>query len=475
MTLHIPFDNTYARLPARFFHRQPPAPSPAPRLIAVNGPLARALGLDPEALASPQGLEILAGNATPDGAEPLAQAYAGHQFGGWVPALGDGRALLLGEVATPQGRFDIQLKGSGPTPFSRRGDGRAWLGPVVREYLVSEAMNSLGIPTTRALAAVTTGDTVWREAPLPGAILARVAASHIRVGTFQYFAARGDTDALNLLTNHVISRHYPDAATPLDLIRAVTARQARLIAHWMAVGFVHGVMNTDNMAVSGETIDYGPCAFLDAYHPMKVFSSIDQHGRYAYGNQPQIALWNLAQFASCLLPLIDAPEAEAVEEATAAIDTFRDIYQAEWSRLFRAKIGLATEDNGDLPLIERLLDLMADQQADFTRTFRGLADGTARDEFADRAAFDAWSTDWQARLAREPGDPQALMARTNPALIPRNHRIEQAIRATVDGDFAPFHRLNAALARPFNPAPEDAEFARAPLEDETVRRTFCGT
>lgn len=479
MALFIPFDNSYARLPARFYARQSPVPVTAPALIAVNAPLARTLGIDPGALASPDGVAALAGNAVPDGAEPLAQAYAGHQFGGWVPQLGDGRALLLGEVLASDGRrCDIQLKGSGPTPFSRRGDGRAWLGPVLREYIVSEAMAALGVPTTRALAAVATGDTVWRETGLPGAVLARVASSHIRVGTFQYFAARGDTEALRLLAGHVVARHYPDVTDALGLLRAVTAAQARLVARWMALGFIHGVMNTDNMAVSGETIDYGPCAFLDAYDPVRVFSSIDQFGRYAYANQPQVALWNLAQFASCLLPLIDLPGPEAIAAATAAIDTFRDLHQDEWLRLFRAKIGLATAEDGDLDLLERLLSLMADQQADFTRTFRGLADGTARDEFADREAFALWSADWQRRRDREPGGEagaRALMARASPAVIPRNHRIEAAITAAVAGDFGPFHRLNRVLAAPFDLAPDDTDLARAPTEDEQVRRTFCGT
>jgi uncharacterized protein YdiU (UPF0061 family) len=458
MTLHFPFDNSYARLPGRFYVRQPPHPVATPGLVGVNAPLARDLGLDPDALAAPAGLAFLAGNCLPDGAEPLAQAYAGHQFGGWVPQLGDGRAVLLG---------------AGPTPFSRRGDGRAALGPVIREYLVSEAMAALGVPTTRALAAVTTGEAVWRETPLPGAVLTRVAASHIRVGTFQYFAARTDHEALAILTQYVIDRHYPDADGPLGLVRAVTAAQARLIARWMALGFIHGVMNTDNMTVSGETIDYGPCAFMDGYRPDRVFSSIDHTGRYAYQNQPQIALWNLAQFASCLLPLM-ADQVHAVEEATAAIDTFRTLYPAEWLRLFRAKLGLTADDPGDLALIEGLLARMAAEEADFTRTFRGLLTGAARDEFADRDAFDGWAKDWRARAADE-ADPEAVMAAANPALIPRNHRVEAAIAAAVAGDLAPFHRLNAALADPWTDRADIADLQAAPLEDEVVSRTFCGT
>jgi uncharacterized protein YdiU (UPF0061 family) len=410
----------------------------------------------------------------PEGADPIATAYAGHQFGGWVPQLGDGRAVLLGEVVAPDGaRFDIQLKGAGRTPFSRMGDGRAWLGPVLREYLVSEAMAALGVPTTRALAAVATGETVWRETGLPGAVLTRVAASHIRVGTFQFFAARGDTEALRLLTDHVIARHYPEVDGPLALIRAVTERQARLVAAWMSLGFIHGVMNTDNMAVSGETIDYGPCAFLDHYQPDKVFSSIDHYGRYAYGNQPQVALWNLAQFASCLLPLM-GEEQEAIAAATGAINTFQGLYQAEWLARFRAKTGLATGREGDRALIEALLTLMADQKADFTRTFRGLADGAAAEEFTDRAAFGAWEAAWRMRLASE-RDPGALMRATNPAVIPRNHRIEEAITAAVAGDLAPFRRLNAALSTPFSVSDADHDLTRAPLEGEEVRRTFCGT
>jgi uncharacterized protein YdiU (UPF0061 family) len=474
MSHSLAFDNSYARLPERFYVRQPAEKVAEPRLIAVNERLAARLGLDDGALTGPDWVQVFAGNAVPEGASPLAQAYAGHQFGGWVPQLGDGRALLLGEVVAPDGaRFDIQLKGSGPTPFSRRGDGRAAIGPVIREYVVSEAMAALGVPTTRALAAVTTGQPVWREMPEPGAVLTRVAASHIRVGTFQYFAARSDVEALGLLTGHVIARHYPGAAGPLGLLDGVVAAQARLIARWMSLGFIHGVMNTDNMAVSGETIDYGPCAYMDGYDPSKVFSSIDQHGRYAYANQPQVALWNLAQFASCLIPLM-GEEAAAIEAATAAINRFADIYQAEWLRLFGQKIGIEAAGEEDAGLIQDLLNAMATQGADFTRTFRGLADGTARDEFADRAPYEAWAKDWQARLARETG-AEARMRGTNPAVIPRNHRVEAAIQAARKGDYAPFHRLNRILASPFDLAAEDADYARAPLEDEVVRRTFCGT
>ncbi|WP_126977867.1 protein adenylyltransferase SelO [Frigidibacter oleivorans] len=484
MTLHIPFDNSYARLPDRFHVRQAPVPVAAPGPIAVNAALARALGLDPEALTGAEGVAMVAGNWLPEGAEPLAQAYAGHQFGGFNPQLGDGRAILLGEVVAPAdsplagGRFDLQLKGSGPTPFSRRGDGRAWLGPVLREWIVSEAMAALNVPTTRALAAATTGEQVWREqGPLPGAVLLRVAASHIRVGTFQFFRARNDTEALRLLTDHVIARHYPGAEGPMALLAAVVDRQARLIAQWMALGFIHGVMNTDNMAVSGETIDYGPCAFMDDYHPETVFSSIDQFGRYAWANQPQIGVWNLAQLATCLLPLIGGEPAAAVEEATAVVHGFAEIYQAEWLALFGAKIGLSAATEADRPLIEDLLTRMAGGQADFTRTFRALLEGKARDEFLDPAAFDAWEAGWQARLAQEPGGidgAKAAMARANPAIIARNHRVEEAIAAAVEGDFAPFHALNAALAAPFDAAP-DSPYRAAPWPEQRVLRTFCGT
>ena len=462
------FDNSYARLPRSFYAAVMPTPVSQPRLLALNHDLAARLGLDAEWLGTADGVAVLAGNAVPQGAEPLAQAYAGHQFGGFVPQLGDGRAVLLGEITAPDGaRFDIQLKGSGQTPFSRRGDGRAWLGPVLREYLVSEFMAAMGVPTTRALAAVATGETVWRESALPGAVLTRVAASHIRVGTFQYFAVRDDRAALQALADHVIARHYPQADSPLALLDAVVAAQAETIAAWMALGFIHGVMNTDNMAISGETIDYGPCAFMDAYHPQTVFSSIDRQGRYAWANQPQIAVWNLAQFATCLIPLM-GEEGPAVEAATASVHRFAPLYQAAWLRRFGDKLGIEGEPNR--PLIERLLTLMAEGRADFTRTFRGLSDGTARDEFTDRAAFDAWAADWQA-LRPDRGK----MARTNPVRIPRNHRIEQAIEAALAGDMAPFERLSQALVQPCEARSEWDDLSDAPLPAEIVHHTFCGT
>ncbi|MCX8507726.1 MAG: YdiU family protein [Rhodobacteraceae bacterium] len=468
----LPFDNSYARLPERFFSRQAPVAVPAPAMIALNADLARDLGLDPASLAGRANL--FAGNILPDGADPLAQAYAGHQFGGWVPQLGDGRALLLGEVLTPDGqRFDMVLKGAGQTAFSRRGDGRAALGPVMREYLVSEAMAALGVPTTRALAAVTTGEILWREGPRPGAILTRIAASHIRVGTFQYFAAREDHEALRLLADHLIARHYPQADGPLTLLSVIMERQARLIAHWMSLGFIHGVMNTDNMALSGETIDYGPCAFMDGYDPKKVFSSIDQFGRYAYENQPNIALWNLAQLASCLLPLM-GEEAPAITALTDCLNRFPAVYEGEWLRLFRAKIGITTPDAGDAELIETLLTRMAAQGADFTRTFRGLATGLAMAEFADPEPFRHWVRDWQDRIAQEP-HPTAVMRAANPAYIPRNHQIEAAIQAGLQGDFAPFRRMNDILKNPFTEQAGAEAYALAPLAEEEVRRTFCGT
>jgi len=491
MVLALAFDNSYARLPERFFVRLAPTPVAGAKLIKLNHALAAELGLDVEALASPDGVAILAGNLVPAGAAPLAQAYAGHQFGGWVPQLGDGRALLLGEVVDRAGRRrDIQLKGSGPTPFSRRGDGRAWLGPVLREYVVSEAMAALGIPTTRALAAVTTGEEVYRETALPGAVLTRVAASHIRVGTFQYFAARGDSEALRLLADHAIARHYPEAQEAprpaLALLQGVIRRQAELVARWMGVGFIHGVMNTDNAAVSGETIDYGPCAFLDDYHPAKVFSSIDQFGRYAFANQPQIAVWNMAQLATAILPLIAADEAEAVALATEAVEGFAPVFETAWEAVFAAKLGLEAFQEGDAALIEALLQAMAENRADFTRTFRALSrlgdapgeDEAARGEFIDPTAFDRWAVSWRARLARDGRAVAArrqAMARANPAFIPRNHRIEQAITAAVLGDYAPFERLNAVLARPFEDQPAARDLLAAPEDHEAVAHTFCGT
>jgi uncharacterized protein YdiU (UPF0061 family) len=490
--LAFTFDNSYRRLPDRFHARLDPTPVAAPGLIKLNLALIEELGLDPAATEPEAAALLFAGNRIPEGADPIAMAYAGHQFGNFVPQLGDGRAILLGEVIDRAGqRRDIQFKGSGQTPFSRSGDGRAALGPVLREYILGEAMHALGIPTTRALAAVTTGEPVYRETILPGAILTRVAASHIRVGTFQYFASRGDIDGVRQLADYVIARHYPetaDAAQPyLALVEAVVERQAALIAAWMQVGFIHGVMNTDNMAVSGETIDYGPCAFMDTYDPATVFSSIDRGGRYAYGNQPGIAQWNLARFAETLLPLIDDASDAAVQQATDLIRSFFGRYERHWTAGMRRKLGLSTSEPADADLIHGLLDAMKASGADFTLTFRRLCDAAAdptgdkgvRDLFADRQAYDEWATQWRARLDRDPqlpGERAERMRSVNPAVIPRNHRVEQALNAAVaDGDFAAFEAILRVLERPFEDRPELMGYAEPPQDDERVLRTFCGT
>lgn len=473
MSVSIPFDNSYARLPGRFYTRLKPMPVKAPRLIRFNHALAAELGI---ATGSDDELaRVFAGNQIPDGADPLAQAYAGHQFGGFSPQLGDGRANLLGEALAGGKRYDIHLKGSGPTPYSRMGDGRAWLGPVLREYVVSEAMHALGIPTTRALAAVATGEPVYRETgALPGAVLTRVASSHIRVGTFQFFAARRDIEGLKALFEHTVARHYPRAESPADLLEAAIARQARLVAQWMSVGFIHGVMNTDNTLLSGETIDYGPCAFMDSYHPDTVYSSIDAHGRYAYSNQPNVIVWNMAQLATALVPLMPDQEA-AVEAFTKAVHAMPGLIQREWRTLFGRKIGLAEADPEDEALITGLLGRMAENRADFTNTFRALATGArARDQFLDPAAFDAWEAEWRRRLEREE-EPEARMRAANPAFIPRNHRVEQMIAAGVAGDFAPFERLLGVLATPYEDQPEAADLTRPPEPSEVVQQTFCGT
>ncbi|WP_456827510.1 protein adenylyltransferase SelO [Bradyrhizobium sp. USDA 4518] len=490
MTIHFPFQNTYSALPANFFARVAPTPVAAPRLIKLNRPLAVQLGLDPDLLSAPEGAEILAGKRLPDGADPIAMAYAGHQFGHFVPQLGDGRAILLGEVIDKDGvRRDIQLKGSGPTPFSRRGDGRAALGPVLREYIVSEAMFALGIPTTRSLAAVVTGEPVMRETALPGAVLTRVAASHIRVGTFQFFAPRGDTDGVRALADHVIARHYPeltDAAQPYHaLLAGVVARQAALVARWLLVGFIHGVMNTDNTSISGETIDYGPCAFLDAYNPAQVFSSIDEMGRYAYANQPRIALWNLTRLAECLLPLFADEQEKAIEQAQVILGEFPEKFTAAYNAGLRAKVGLFTARDGDEALIQDLLDAMAKNAADFTLTFRHLGEAASDDaadvraQFTDPAAFDEWAARWRTRLALEPQAPaerKAAMQAVNPAFIPRNHRIEAVIAAAVNSDdYAPFEELLTVLAKPYEDQPQFAAYADPPLPEQRVTQTFCGT
>ena len=442
MSDRIPFDNSYARLPERFFSRTAPTPVRAPRLIRLNHALARELGIDPDAHDAEAWAQILSGNRILEGAEPIATAYAGHQFGGWVPQLGDGRAILLGEVVDVHGRRrDVQLKGAGPTPFSRGGDGRAALGPVLREYVVSEAMTALGIPSTRALAAVATGEAVRRESALPGAILTRVAASHIRVGTFEFFARRGDTEAVQILADHVIARHYPDAARAerpyRALLDAVVRAQAELIPRWLLVGFIHGVMNTDNMSIAGETIDFGPCAFIDEYDPATVFSSIDRHGRYAYASQPTIGQWNLARFAECLLPLLSDDEDAAVRDAMEALGEYAPHFERAYHGGVLRKIGLASDQDGDMDLAVDLLEAMHKNGADFTNTFRLLSDAAVGPEgdpavralFVHPEAYDAWAARWRERLALEPigrgGAPRRharRQSRLHPAEPPRRSR-----------------------------------------------------
>jgi uncharacterized protein YdiU (UPF0061 family) len=491
MTFHPAFENTYARLPERFYARVAPTPVQAPRLIRLNSKLAAHLGLDPDWLAGPEGLAVLSGTRVPETAEPIAMAYAGHQFGHFVHQLGDGRAILLGEVVDHDGvRRDIQLKGSGRTPFSRGGDGRAALGPVLREFVVSEAMAALGIPTTRSLAAVMTGETVARETLLPGAVLTRVAASHVRIGTFQFFAARRDLEGLRLLADHVIDRHYAEAAGAEHPYRAllerVTLRQAELVARWLLVGFIHGVMNTDNMSVAGETIDYGPCAFMDEYDPAKVFSSIDQHGRYAYANQPQIATWNLARFAETLLPLMDEDQEKAVEQAQEVLAGFAARFEAAYSAGMRQKLGLRSEAEGDLELAGEFLQRLAADQVDFTLAFRRLSDaaGSAPDAalasmFKNEQGFSSWLERWRSRTMQEPddaGDRAARMRAVNPAFIPRNHRVEAMIEAAVEReDFAPFEELLVVLAQPFEDQASFQRYMDPPEPHERVSQTFCGT
>lgn len=475
--------HSYAALPPAFWSSVEPTPVAAPRLLAWNAALAEALGLDPALDA--RAAAMFSGNAPPPQARPIAMAYAGHQFGHFVPQLGDGRAILLGEVTDPQGRrFDVQLKGAGPTPYSRNGDGRAAIGPVLREFLVSEAMHALGVPTTRALAAVATGEAVFRDGALPGAVLTRIAASHVRVGTFQFFAAREDHAAVRALVGFVLARHYPALVDhdnpPLALLEAVVHAQARLVAAWMQVGFVHGVMNTDNMAVSGETIDYGPCAFLDEYHPAKTFSSIDRRGRYAFGNQPAIAQWNLARLAECLLPLIDADGEQAVAMARAAIEAFAPAYREHWLAGQRRKLGLSTEEDGDEALAQDFLETLQAVEADYTLAYRALS-GAARGEEAalpKSPGMDAWLARWRERLGREPGDLAArvaVMDAANPAVIPRNHLVEAALAAAAAGDLAPFEALLAAVRRPFDDGPAQAPFMAPPAPEQRVTHTFCGT
>ena len=484
------FDNSYARELEGFYVPCTPSAVPEPRLIKLNRALAEELGTDPEALATTSGVEILAGNAIPSGAIPLAQAYAGHQFGQFSPQLGDGRALLLGEVIDRNGhRRDIALKGSGRTPFSRRGDGKCALGPALREYLIGESMAALGIPTTRTLAVVTTGEMVYRDRPLPGAVLTRVAASHLRIGTFEFFAAHRGIEAVRRLADYAIARHYPDLACLeqpyLALLDAVAARQADLIARWMGIGFIHGVMNTDNMTISGETIDYGPCAFMESYHPNTAFSSIDTNGRYAYGRQALIARWNLSRFADTLLPLFGTDETLAISAATDILNAFPNHHAASWLGAMRDKLGLddapgtAVEDR---ILAEDFLNLLQAGRIDFTEGFRALyatAGGSARDLdlFADVPDFGAWRLRWQARQPGHSAERLAAMKRANPCYIPRNHLVEEALGAAIDGgDLAPFDRLLAVLAQPFDARSEDAVYAEpAPSSVTAAYQTFCGT
>jgi len=489
------FDNTFARLPEHFYARLDPSPVAAPRIVKVNVELAAELGLAADALTSEHGVAVLSGNLVADGAEPMALAYAGHQFGHFVPQLGDGRANLLGELVSRNGqRYDLQLKGSGQTPFSRGGDGRAALGPVLREYIVSEGMAALGVPTTRALAAVTTGERVLRDTVLPGAVLTRVAASHLRVGTFQYFAARGDVEGLRMLADYAITRHYPEAAKAEEpyraLLNGVIARQAKLIAQWMLVGFIHGVMNTDNTSISGETIDYGPCAFMEAYDPGKVYSSIDHGGRYAYGNQPRVALWNLARLAESLLPVLaqeSGSEEAGLVAANEALSAFEPQFEATHIAGMRRKLGLIVEREGDAALAENLLQCMAANHADFTLTFRRLCDAAAgpngdagvRALFADAAAYDGWAAGWRRRLEEEVADGQArtaAMRRMNPAFIPRNHLVEAALDAANSRqDFQPFEDLLAVISRPYDERPELDRYSAPGRPEELVLQTFCGT
>jgi len=488
------FDNSYVRLPERFYARVSPTKVAGPKLIKVNVELAAALGLDAAALASPQGVEVLAGNVVAEGSEPLAMAYAGHQFGHFVPQLGDGRANLLGEVVGVDGRrYDVQLKGAGRTPFSRGGDGRAALGPVLREYVVSEAMAAMGVPTTRALAAVLTGEKVYREWSLPGAVLTRVAASHLRVGTFQYFAARGDVEGLKVLVDYALGRHYPElvgAEKPARaLLEGVVVRSARLVAQWMLLGFVHGVMNTDNTSISGETIDYGPCAFMEAFDPEQVFSSIDANGRYGYGNQHHAMHWNLVRLAEAVLPVLtleEGSEAAAVESAQGALGLFAGEFDGAYAAGMRRKLGLLTARDGDAELAQDLLGRMAEGRADFTGVFRGLASLVAGDGagpgglFSVGSRFSEWVEKWRVRLAVEEGvlveERVRVMRGASPAVIPRNHLVEAMIRAAMEReDFSLFEEMVRAVSRPFEEVEGMEGYRVAAKGEELVRATFCGT
>lgn len=477
------FDNSYARLPDSLYKKSEPTPVSSPKLVVLNESLAQSLGLNPQLLDSEDGEAIFGGNKLPQGSEPLAQAYAGHQFGHFT-MLGDGRAVLLGEQLTPEGnRFDIQLKGAGRTHYSRGGDGRAALGPMLREYIISEAMDALGIPTTRSLAVVSTGEPVMRETDLPGAILTRVAASHLRVGTFQYAAAFLTIEELQTLAEYAIVRHYPEIENDEmrygNFLHEVVKRQADLISKWMLVGFIHGVMNTDNMTISGETIDYGPCAFMDTYNTKTVFSSIDTQGRYAYENQPRIGMWNLTRFAESLLPLIDQEEEKAVEIAQNILEEFPKLYEANWLAGMRAKLGLFNEDEEDKVLINNLLELMYQHKADYTNTFRALTMNKYENAgLFDTKSFQEWNKKWQDRLDRQEQsreESQELMRINNPAVIPRNHRVEEALKAAENGDLNVMENLLYALADPYDYDSIQEEYCSLPEPSTTPYRTFCGT
>ncbi|WP_243298628.1 protein adenylyltransferase SelO [Bacillus litorisediminis] len=478
------FDNTYSQLPKFFYNSLTPNPVSSPKLAVLNEPLATTLGLNPEALKSEEAVAVLAGNQVPEGGSPLAQAYAGHQFGHFT-MLGDGRAMLIGEQITPhKDRFDIQLKGSGRTPYSRGGDGRAALGPMLREYIISEAMHALGIPTTRSLAVVTTGENIIRETELPGAILTRVASSHLRVGTFQYTARWGELEELQLLADYAIERHYPEIEANgnryLSFFKEVIKRQAYLIAKWQLVGFIHGVMNTDNITISGETIDYGPCAFMDTYDPATVYSSIDRQGRYAYGNQPYIGGWNLARFAESLLPLLHENQEKAVELAQEEVSKFGELYKTNWLTGMRAKLGIFDEEEQDEAFVQSLLSMMQKYNADYTNTFRALTlDRPEGEDLFNAPEFKEWYEQWQARQGRQKeskDEAYQLMRNNNPAVIPRNHRVEEALEAAVEkGDYSVMERLLDVLSKPFAYTPEQEEYCTLPEPSNIPYQTFCGT
>jgi serine/tyrosine/threonine adenylyltransferase len=477
------FDNSYACLPQTFFTSQKPTSVSSPKLAIFNEPLATSLGVNIQSLQSEEGAAVFAGNKIPQGASPLAQAYAGHQFGHFT-MLGDGRAVLLGEQITPTGeRLDIQLKGSGRTPYSRGGDGRAALGPMLREYIISEAMHGLGIPTTRSLAVTTTGEEIARESYLPGAILTRVAASHLRVGTFQYAARWGSKEELRELADYAIKRHYPeiegDENRYLSFLHEVIKRQAVLIAKWQLVGFIHGVMNTDNMTISGETIDYGPCAFMDTYDPATVFSSIDREGRYAYGNQPNIGVWNLARLAEALLPLLHENQEEAVTLAQDKLSDFAQLFESNWLEGMRVKLGLFNEEEQDKPLIKDLLDMMQKHRADYTNTFRALTLDKPEETILQKTTeFTQWLERWKARLGRQEESKDSsiqLMRNSNPSVIPRNHRVEEALEAANNGDYTVMEKLLEVLSNPYAYTPEQTDYTTLPAPSPRPYQTFCGT